>query len=85
MPVIVKITPNYGEAEVLVKYALENGAKAVTLTNTMPTLADPLPSGAPYNAVGKAKHYNSGGTTGSILRPIALRKTADVAKIFPNV
>ena len=38
LPVIVKITPNYGEAEVLAQKALEGGAKAVTLTNTMPGL-----------------------------------------------
>ena len=37
-PVIVKITPNYGYAEQLAIAALEGGAKAVTLTNTMPGL-----------------------------------------------
>lgn len=38
VPVIVKITPNYGAAEDLALAALKNGAKAVTLTNTMPGL-----------------------------------------------
>jgi len=38
LPVIVKITPNYGEAEALAQAALEGGAKGVTLTNTMPGL-----------------------------------------------
>jgi hypothetical protein len=35
--------------------ALQNGARAVTLTNTMPGLIDPLPSGEPTNAVGESK------------------------------
>ena len=51
-PVIVKITPNYGYAEALAQAALEAGAKAVTLTNTMPGLQDPLPSGEPIVGVG---------------------------------
>jgi dihydropyrimidine dehydrogenase (NADP+) len=52
LPVIIKITPNYGEAEALAQAALEGGAKAVTLTNTMPGLQDPLPSGEPIVGVG---------------------------------
>lgn len=55
LPVIIKITPNYGQAEMLADAALTNGARAVTLTNTMPGLIDPLPSGEPTNAVGKDK------------------------------
>ena len=37
-PIIIKITPNYGAAEDLVAAAKRNGAKAVTLTNTLPGL-----------------------------------------------
>jgi dihydropyrimidine dehydrogenase (NADP+) len=37
-PLIIKITPNYGYAETLAQAALDNGAQAVTLTNTMPGL-----------------------------------------------
>lgn len=85
LPVIVKITPNYGQAEILADAALANGAKAVTLTNTMPGLIDPLPSGEPFLPVGKAKQYSAGGTTGSVLRPFALRKCADVAKFVPDI
>lgn len=85
-PVIVKITPNYGYAETLAQAALDAGAKAVTLTNTMPGLQDPLPSGEPIVGVGQTqRHYAPGGTTGSVLRPFALRKCADVAKMVPNV
>lgn len=58
----------------------------MTLTNTMPGLQDPLPSGEPIVGVGqKQKHYAPGGTTGSVLRPFALRKCQDVAKIVPDI
>ncbi len=83
---IVKITPNYGYAEALAEAALEGGAKGVTLTNTMPGLQDPLPDGAPIVGVGlKDRLYAPGGTTGSVLRPFALRKCADVAKMVPEI
>lgn len=80
VPVIIKITPNYGYAEQLAQAALDGGARAVTLTNTMPGLIDPYPSGEPILGVGKKeKLWAPGGTTGSVLRPFALRKCADVA------
>lgn len=79
-PVIVKITPNYAYAEQIAAAALRGGAKAVTLTNTLPGLIDPKPSGSPTVSVGSDKFYTPGGTTGTTLRPFALKKTADVAK-----
>ena len=85
VPVIVKITPNYGQAEVLADSALKNGASAVTLTNTMPGLIDPYPTGEPFLPIGSAKQYSAGGTTGSVLRPFALKKCADVAKLVPGI
>jgi dihydropyrimidine dehydrogenase (NADP+) len=85
-PVIVKITPNYGQAELLAIAAKEGGAKAVTLTNTMPGLQDPLPSGEPVVGVGQTqKHHSAGGMTGPILRPFALRKCSDVANVVPDI
>lgn len=85
-PIIVKITPNYGYAETLAQAALDNGANAVTLTNTMPGLQDPLPSGEPIVGVGlKERQYAPGGTTGSVLRPFSLRKCQDVAKMVPEI
>jgi len=33
----------------------------------------------------KQKHFAPGGSTGSILRPFALRKCADVAKTVPEI
>jgi len=41
MPVFVKITPNYPDADVIAKAALEGGCAGVTLTNTMPSFMDP--------------------------------------------
>jgi len=83
-PVSVKISPNYGSPEILADAALKAGAKAVTLTNTMPSIQDPLPEGSPQFSVGqKDKFYSAGGGAGSILRPFALKKCSDVAKTVP--
>ena len=51
----------------------------------MPGLADPLPSGEPLLGVGAANQYAAGGTTGSILRPFALKKCSDVAKLVTQL
>lgn len=52
----------------------------------MPGLIDPLPSGEAVLGVGsKDRQYSAGGTTGSLLRPFALRKCADVAKFVPEI
>ncbi|EGR27432.1 hypothetical protein IMG5_196150 [Ichthyophthirius multifiliis] len=85
VPIIIKITPNYGQAELLAQAAYEGGAKAVTLTNTMPGLIDPYPDGEFSNGVGVKKQVTPGGSTGSILRPFALRKCVDVAKYVPQI
>jgi len=83
VPVIIKITPNYGEASHIAQAALDGGAKAVTLTNTFPTLMDPDPLGTPWPAVGADNKVTYGGGCGSMLRPIALRKTTEVSKSVP--
>lgn len=51
----------------------------------MPGLADPLPSGEPALGVGSANQYAAGGTTGTVLRPFALKKCSDVAKLVPKL
>jgi len=85
-PVIVKITPNYGQAELLAMAALKGGAKGVTVTNTMPGLQDPKPSGEPNIGVGQTeKHHSAGGMTGPILRPFALRKCHDIRTVVPEI
>jgi len=85
VPVIVKITPNYGYTDELAKAAKEGGASAVCTTNTMPSLMDPNPEGIPWPAVGDQQHVAYGGATGSILRPFALKKTSEVAKNVPGI
>lgn len=49
----------------------------------MPGLVDPYPDGESFNGVGLDKLIAPGGSTGSILRPFAMRKCVDVAKSVP--
>ena len=85
VPVIIKITPNYGYSDELARAAKEGGASAVCMTNTMPSLMDPNPEGVPWPAVGDSKHVAYGGATGSVLRPFALKKASEVAKMVPGI
>lgn len=85
VPVIVKITPNYGYSDELARAAKEGGAQAVCMTNTMPSLMDPNPEGIPWPAVGDQQHVAYGGATGSVLRPFALKKASEVAKLVPGI
>lgn len=85
VPVFIKITPNYGESDVLSHAALRGGARGVTLTNTMPSLMDPSPTGHAFNAVGERGLTTYGGATGSLLRPFALKKCAEVAAAIPGI
>lgn len=57
----------------------------MTLTNTYPSLIDAYPDGEPFNSVGSTKLYTPGGSTGSILRPIAMRKCVEVALNNPEI
>lgn len=46
---------------------------------------DPDPLGTPWPAVGEENNVTYGGGCGSMLRPIALRKTSEVAKEIPDM
>jgi len=85
VPVIVKITPNYGYSDEIAQAAKDGGAQAVCMTNTMPSLMDPTADGTPWPAVGDSKHVAYGGATGSVLRPFALKKASEVAKSVPGI
>jgi len=85
VPVIIKITPNYGYSDELAKAARDGGAAAVCMTNTMPSLMDPSPLGVPWPAVGEQQHVAYGGATGAVLRPFALKKASEVAKAVPDI
>jgi len=85
IPVIVKITPNYTDSAVIAEAAKRGGAKAVTLTNTFPTLMDPDPLGIPWSAVGEENNVTYGGGCGSMIRPISLRKASEVANEVPEI
>ena len=79
MPVIVKVTPNHSIVSEIALAAQEGGAHAVCLTNTMPSLMDPETSGKNTPSVGRKGEVAFGGAAGSILRPFALKKCAEVA------
>mmetsp|Transcript_27248 Transcript_27248/g.26290 ORF Transcript_27248/g.26290 Transcript_27248/m.26290 type:complete len:260 (-) Transcript_27248:31-810(-) len=51
----------------------------------MPGLQDPYPTGEPIVGVGTEIHFAPGGTTGSVLRPFALKKCVDTAINVPQV
>ncbi len=74
----IKLTPNYGEIEVLAEAAMKGGAKGVTATNTYPSLMDPSPDGRPWPAVGPGEKVAFGGGCGDFVRPIALRKISEI-------
>ena len=78
VPVYIKLTPNFGEIELLAEAAKRGGAAGVTATNTFPSLYDPQPDGTPWPAVGPKKQVAFGGGTGDFLRPIALRKISEI-------
>lgn len=48
-------------------------------------MIDAYPDGEPYNSVGGTKLYTPGGSTGGVLRPIALRKCVEVANAVKGI
>lgn len=71
-PLIVKLTPNVAAPEAVALAAVEGGADAISLINTLK--AAPLgPAGDPWLGAG------SGGLSGPAVRTVALKQVADVA------
>jgi dihydroorotate dehydrogenase (NAD+) catalytic subunit len=71
-PLIVKLTPNVADPAAVAVAAVEGGADAISLINTLK--AAPLgPGGTPWLGAG------SGGLSGPAVRTIALKQVADVA------
>lgn len=82
VPVLVKLTPNYGEITDLAKVVKEAGGHGVTAINTVPTLFDPDADGTPFQPVGEKRQMAYGGGCGNMVRPIALRKVSEIARQF---
>jgi dihydropyrimidine dehydrogenase (NADP+) len=79
-PVFVKLSPNSTITEQITLSVLKAGGVGVSATNTMFSFMDPDQLGDPYPAVGPTKETSFGGACGALLRPIALRVAANLAK-----
>jgi len=66
-PLIVKLTPNFGNIPALAKAAEDSGADAVSLINTILGMAIDIESGRPILA------NNFGGLSGPAVKPVAVR------------
>jgi dihydroorotate dehydrogenase (NAD+) catalytic subunit len=73
LPVIVKLTPNAGDIAAVARAAVDAGADALTLINTLPAMAIDIEARRP------ALGWGSGGLSGPALKPIALKMVFDVA------
>jgi len=83
VPVIVKLTPNVGDITVPALAALEAGADAVSLINTVKSIVGvDLDRMVPYPVVGDAS--SNGGYCGPAVKPIALHMLGQVAHVFPK-
>jgi dihydroorotate dehydrogenase (NAD+) catalytic subunit len=77
-PVIVKLTPNVTDVTKTAGAALEGGADAVSLINTVKGMAVDWRKGAPVLG-GK-----TGGLSGPAIKPVALRMVWEVCSAFPD-
>lgn len=83
VPVIVKLTPNVGDITKPALAALKAGANAVSLINTIKSVAGvDLDRMVPLPAVGKSS--SDGGYGGPAVKPIALHMLGQVARVFPK-
>ncbi len=78
IPVIVKLAPNVPNVARIARAAVEAGADALCAINTMPGLALDIESGQTILA------NRSGGLSGAMLKPIALKCVYDIHKACPN-
>lgn len=85
IPVYPKLTPNVANIEDLAKAAMEAGAAGVSLINTVFGISEVTLSGHPFPQVGKGRNTISGGLSGDLVRPIAIRQIAQVLRHNPNV
>ncbi len=83
VPVIVKLTPNIGDITEPAVAALESGASAVSLINTIKSIVGvDLDLMVPRPVVGNAS--SNGGYCGPAVKPIALHLLGQVAHVFPK-
>lgn len=78
LPLIIKLTPNVTDIKIIARSAIEAGADALSLINTVKARA--------YIKSGPQKdQWIIGGSSGPCIKPIALQKVAEVMEINPRV
>jgi dihydroorotate dehydrogenase (NAD+) catalytic subunit len=78
-PVIVKLSPNVTDITVLAKAAVEAGADALTVVNTLKAMAiDPETTKPILSNI-------KGGLSGAAIKPVALRCVYDIREQLPDV
>ncbi len=83
VPVIVKLTPNVGDITEPATAALNAGAHAVSLINTVKSIMGvDLDRMVPLPVVGEGS--SNGGYCGPAVKPIALHLLGQVAHVFPR-
>jgi dihydroorotate dehydrogenase (NAD+) catalytic subunit len=75
-PLIVKLSPNVADITVLAQAAVEAGANALTVVNTVKAMAIDAETMMPILA------NQRGGLSGAAIKPIALRCVYDIAELF---
>lgn len=79
IPLIVKLTPNVTDIVVMAKAAIENGADALCLINTLLGMRIDIKTGKPIIA------NIMGGFSGKAIFPVALRMVYQVRQAFPEI
>ena len=78
LPVIAKLTPNVTDIIPIAEAALNGGADALSLINTLRGMAIDWRKGRPVLGAG------GGGLSGPAIRPVAVRLVRDVCAAFPE-
>jgi dihydropyrimidine dehydrogenase (NADP+) len=81
MPVFVKLSPNSSINSACAEKVKLAGGAGVSCTNTMNSLMDPSGDNITWPSIGKKKQFQYGGAAGSVIRPIALRVSSEIADL----
>ena len=79
VPVLAKLSPNTDELPEIAAAAVEAGADALTLVNTLLGYAIDIETRRPVLGAGR------GGLSGAAIKPVALRAVHDVTRALPGV
>lgn len=79
VPVLAKLSPNTDELPEIAAAAVEAGADALTLVNTLLGYAIDIETRRPVLGAGR------GGLSGAAIKPVALRAVHDVTQALPGV